>query len=206
MSHFQNLDQAFSSRTTPKGTPANRPIVPIYRVGEPFSRGRQTWPEGAEYAFGPDGGHDLTLFCSEIDDDIVNDVRRGEAEFALIVQVPVIVLAYRFGSAIPWNDVSYTWHLQPERRRVIPEVDHSPEQRALLWISLVGAGDGMVYAQRGMTLSPNFTRSLHEAIRVQALRAFDPIGCTTAMSRLFLEYPTTVDRLTLAAVQTIGNA
>jgi hypothetical protein len=204
MNHFQDLDQAFSSRTVPKGTLATRPLVPIYRVGEPFCRGYQTWPEGAQFACGR-GGHELTLFCSDIDDDMVNEVRRGQAEFALIVQPSVIVLAYRFGRSIPWNDVPYSWHLQPECQRLIPEVDHSPEHRTLLWISLVGTEDGIIQAQRGMTLSPDFTHALNEAIRAQALRAFDPEECTSTISRIFLDYSTTVDRLALAAVKTRGN-
>jgi hypothetical protein len=206
MKQFQDLDQAFSSRAVPEGTVANRPIVPVYRVGEPFRPGFRTWPEGADYAYGPDGGHELTLFCPEIDEDIVNEVRQGQAEFALIVQLPLIVLAYRFGSSIPWNDVSYAWHLQPGWRRVIPEIDDAPEHRSLLWISLVGANDGIVHAQRGMTLSPGFTRTLNHAVRAQAMRPFDPTECTAAIARLFLEYPTTADRLTVAAVQTMGNA
>ena len=75
----------------------------------------------------------------------------------------------------------------------------------MLWITLVGADDGIIYAQRGMTLSPNFTRSLHEAIRNQALMAFDPEECTSAISRIFLNYPATVERLALAEARTLGN-
>ena len=150
-------------------------------------------------------GHELTLFRSDIHEDIVNEVRRGQAEFALIVEPPLIVLAYRFGQSIPWDDVPYSWHLQPVSWRVVPSVDHSPEARALLWISLVGAEDGIIHAQRGMTLSPSFTRSLHDAIRTQALMAFDPEDCTSAISRVFLNYPSTVDRLSLAEARTMGN-
>ncbi len=40
----------------------------------------------------------------------------------------------------------------------------------MLWITLVGAEDGIIHAQRGMTLSPAFTRELHDAIRTQAMR------------------------------------
>jgi hypothetical protein len=206
MSHFQDLDQAFLSKTAPKGTLASRAAVPAYRVGEPFRRGRRSWPERAEFSCCPSGGHELTLFCPEVHDDLADEVRRGQAEFALIVELPVIVLAYRFGRSIPWKDVPYSWHLQPEGRRLIPEIGYSLEQRTLLWISLVGANDGIIHAQRGMTLSPGFTRALNAAIRAQALRAFDPDECTLAISRIFLEYPTTVDRLKLAAVQTMGNA
>jgi hypothetical protein len=183
----------------------DRPVTPVYRVGELLQRGRRTWPEGSQFAFGP-GGHELTLFRHKIDDDQVDGVRRGPAEFGLIVVSPVIVLAYRFGESILWNDVPYSWHLQPAARRFVPASVISPETRSLLWITLVGAGDGIIHAQRGMTLSPPFTQALHEAIRIQAMSAFHPEDCTRAISRIFLKYPRTVDRLALASARTMGNA
>ena len=35
--------------------------------------------------------------------------------------------------------------------------------------------------------------------------AFDPKECTSAISRVFLNYPSTVDRLSLAVARTMGN-
>ena len=182
-----------------------RPVAPVYRVGELFYRGRRQWPPGAEFAFGP-GGHELTLFHPAIGPELIDDVRRGPAEFALIVRPPVIVLAYRFGDSIPWEDAPYCWHLQPEFRRVVPAAAIVPEARALLWISLVGADDGIVHAQRGMTLSPEFTRALHDAIRTQAMSPFDPSDCTAAISSLYLTHLDTADRLEIATARTMGNA
>jgi len=75
----------------------------------------------------------------------------------------------------------------------------------LLWISLVGAEDGIIHAQRGMTLSPGFSRALHDAIRAQALMAFDAKECTLAISRVVLNHPSTIDRLSLAVARTMGN-
>jgi len=178
--------------------------MPVYRVGELFRRGRYSWPDGAHFTYSP-GGHELSLFHSDICDDIVNEVSRGPAEFAMIVEPPLLVLAYRFGHSIPWDDVPYSWHLQPVDWRMIPSLDHASEARALLWISLVGAKDGIIHAQRGMTLSPGFTHALHDAIRTQALMAFDAGECTSAISRIFLNYPRTVDRLSLAVARTMGN-
>ena len=150
-------------------------------------------------------GLNSPCFISNIEDDVVYDVRQGEVELALIVELPLIVVAYRFGQSIPWNDVPYSWHLQPMSWRVIPTLKLSLETRALLWITLVGADDGLIHAQRGVTLSPSFTRSLHEAVRAQALMAFDPDDCTSAISKVFLNYPSTVDRLALAQARTLGN-
>jgi hypothetical protein len=205
MKHFQDIEQVIRFKTSRDRTLAEQPLVPVYRVGEPFRRGRETWPEGAQFSCNP-GGHELTLFYSDICEKMVDGVRRGQAEFAIIVEHPVLVLAYRFGQSIPWGDVPYSWHVQPVSWRVVPALDQSPEARTLLWISLVGAEDGIIRAQRGLTLSPGFTRTLHDAIRAQAMMAFDSAKCASVISKIFLNYPSTVDRLSLAAAQTVGNA
>src|SRR5262245_28591955 len=121
-----SLDSAKLTGLMPR---ARRAVAPVYRVGEPFHRGRRRWPAKAEFAFGP-GGHELTLFHPEIGPGVIDDVRRGPAEFALIVEPPILVLAYRFGEAIPWEDTAYSWHLQPEFRRVVPGSVTVPGARA----------------------------------------------------------------------------
>jgi hypothetical protein len=204
MKHFQDVERVIRLKSSRLRTQVDGPLVPVYRVGEPFRRGRGTWPEGAQFNYSP-AGHELTLFYSDISDDMIDEVRRGQAEFALIVENPVIVLAYRFGRSIPWGDAPYSWHLQPARWRMVPPLEPSQESRALLWVSLVGAEDGIIRAQRGLTLSPTFTRTLQEAIRNQAITAFDASKCTSVISNIFLNHPTTVDRLSLAAVKTMGN-
>jgi hypothetical protein len=198
------LEKEFWSKSGRAHGAKNQSLVPVYRVGELFRRGRITWPEGGVFTYSR-GGLELTLFLSNIRDDIVHDVRQGEVELALIVELPLIVVTYRFGQSIPWDDVPYSWHLQPMGWRVIPTIKSSLETRALLWITLVGANDGLIHAQRGVTLSPQFTCSLYEAIRAQALMAFDPDDCTSAISKVFLDYPSTVDRLALAQARTLGN-
>lgn len=204
MKHLHDIEELFWSKTARSRPSAKRPLVPVYRVGESFRRGQYSWPEGAQFTYSP-GGLELTLFRAGIHEHVINEVRRGEAELALIVEPPLIVLTYHFGASIPWNDVPYSWHLQPVSWRVIPTVDPSPEARALLWITLVGTEDGLIHAQRGVTLSPSFTRTLHGAIRAQALTAFDPGECTSAISKVFLNYPSIADRLLLAQARTMGN-
>jgi hypothetical protein len=179
-------------------------MTPVYRVGEYFRRNVRSWPEGAEFAHGP-AGFELTLFRSEIDDLSVECVRSGRAELALIVEYPVLVVAYQFGNAIPWSDVPYYWHLRSAANRQIPLVSPPVGDRALLWTTLVETTTGIIHAQRGVTLSPDFTFVLTRVIRSQAMVAPDPAGCTSAISRLFLRYPQTVDRLSLAVARTEGN-
>jgi hypothetical protein len=204
MKHVRDIEQILWSKPYRTHASVNRRLVPLYRVGELFRRGRYRWPEGAQFSVGP-GGHEITLFRSDIHQDTVDDVRRGEAEFALIVEVPLIVLSYRFGRSIPWDDVPFSWHLQPASWRAVPTLHNSREARALLWITLVGSEDGVIHAQRGVTLSPSFTYSLHAAIRTQALMVFDPQACTSAITKVFLDCPSAFDRLSRASARTQGN-
>ena len=80
----------------------NRPEHAVYRVGERFYPGRCEWPEGAQLVISA-GGPELTIFHRAIGEELLDDVGRGPAEFALIVEQPMIVLAYRFGESSHWT-------------------------------------------------------------------------------------------------------
>jgi hypothetical protein len=121
------------------------------------------------------------------------------------VHEPVLLFAYRFGHSIPWSDVPYCWHLQPRHARIVPPAEAGGEERALLWITLVGADDGIIHAQRGMTLAPEFTQAIHSAIRHQAHGGFHPDDCISALRDLYLSHPLPEQRLALARSRTIGN-
>ena len=204
MRQFQDLDRRLQCETSRNHTqPKVRPIS-TYRVGEFYHHGQNNWREAAQFTYHP-SGPELTIFQRDISDDFITAVQRGPAEFAMIVDLPLIVLAYRFGNSISWNDIPYCWHLQPAGRRLMPTLNPSPEARVLLWVSLVGANDGIIHAQRGLTFSPSFTLALHHAIRAQAMTSFNAEDCTSAISRLYVNYSAIADRLPLAVVRTMGN-
>lgn len=205
MTPRNRLTQAFSWTRGESTTEA--PRVPSYRVGEPFMAGRRHWPEGAQYHYGR-MGHELTLFVRSPAPELVEGVHRGEARFALGGAGPVFYLAYRFEGSRGWSDVPYSWHLQHRDARATPPrgADASPDRRALLWISLVGADDGLIHAQRGVTLSPEFTRELHQAIRSQAEAPFDPLECALAIAEASRERPDADRRLDVAYAWSVGNA
>jgi len=182
-----------------------RPSPPAYRVGEPFQPGRAAWPEGAQYGYGP-AGHALTLFAPDPIEGWIPGVAHGDARFALSVVGPVLFLAFRFGERAPWADVPYNFHTQHRNSRSIPPRKLARGTRALLWISLVGSDDGIIHAQRGMTLSPPFSRSLLKAIRNQATSPFDPLDCMLTYSETIRAHPTVEDRLKLAEIWSDGNA
>jgi hypothetical protein len=182
-----------------------RPRVPSYRVGEPFLAGRSCWPTGAQYSFGAEG-HQLVLFERAVRPGRVEDVRRGVAEFALLGASPVFLLAYRLGEATGWNALPYGWHLQHPESRAVPASTLSPEHRALLWISLVGADDGLIHAQRGVALCPSFTCALHQAIQAQAMGRFNPLECVLAASELLHAGPNLSRRIGAARVRSLANS
>ena len=201
--HLQGLFRSASRQVL---SLVERPRVPSYRVGEPLVVGRKQWPAGVQYGFGPDG-HQLTLFVSAVPPRMIEDVRLGEAEFALLGGgSPVFLLAYRLGETAEWNAVPFGWHLQHAESRAVPASHPSPEHRALLWISLVGADDGIIHAQRGVALSPAFTQALHQAIQTQAMGPFQPLECVLALSEILRDEPSVSLRIHAADVRTMANA
>ncbi len=204
MKHFHNVGHSSRPNLSSAKEIVNRPRSPVYRVGELFRRGRQEWPVGTQLEFGP-AGCELILIRARPDHELIEGVRRGCFRFALLAEGPVIVLSYALDGLFDFEEALYCWHLHPEDSRVIPVIHPSPEARALLWITLVGADDGIVHAQRGVTLSPIFTRALHGAIRRQAMSRFRPSECVAAISRIFLEFPDPSERLAMAVVRTSGN-
>jgi hypothetical protein len=204
MKHFYDAGQVYQAELSRNRTFAAKALVPAYRVGQPLRQSQRSWPEGAQFTHGR-GGHELTLFRSDINLAIVDDISRGAAEFALVVEHPLIVVAYRFGNSIKWNDVPYCWHLQPPDSRQVPVIVSQAEARALLWVTLVSTRDGIIRAQRGLTLSPQFTRAVNDAIRTQATMSFDPRDYTAAISRAYVGYSSTESRLSVAVSRTMGN-
>jgi hypothetical protein len=201
---FEQLGPNYVRTAARPSSTARHPLVPLYRVGEPLQRGRRHWPSGTQYIHGI-RGHELTIFLPHVGEQLAENVKNGEGEFAVIAKLPLIVLAFRFGRSVPWSDVPYCWHMQPPHCRVIPPLEESAETRALLWVTLVGATDGIIHAQRGMTLAPHFTRVLNGAIRAQACMPFNPCRCTEVISELLVDHPCTLDRLALAQARTVGN-
>ena len=204
MKQLKEIEQEFWSKTRPARTLARQPLIPVYRVGELFCRGRHAWPAGGQFAFSP-AGVELTLFRHDISREMVHEVRQGEIELALIAELPLIVLAYRFGEVITWDDVPYSWHLQPASCDVIPSVDCSPHARAHcsgspLWVPMM-----VSFKRSGASLCRHSLRTRCNPPYASGVMPFNPDECTTAISKVFLDYPKTVDRLVLAKARTMGN-
>src|SRR5579883_2602467 len=87
------------------------PVAPSVLAAEP-RRGLL-----ARYSY-RDGDHELTLTSPVVRGAQVKAVERGDAEFALVVEDPVVLLCAKFGEAIPWSTATVSW--AGEARRLFP--------------------------------------------------------------------------------------
>lgn len=181
-----------------------RPLTRL-AVGEPYP-GAVGRIEHVQYNW-RQGGHELLMVLRGLTSKEKNGIRRGPAEFALAVHGPVIFFLYRFGvgkEGIPWSDCPYTYHmLAVDQRGLPPELE--PEQGVILTTILVSAETGIVESLRAMSLSPHFSRALHDAIRLQAERPFDQHTYDQALSGLYARYPSTDALLATAIARTHGG-
>jgi hypothetical protein len=149
---------------------------------------RLPWFEKAEYRF-RFGSHRLILGNQDLSARREAAVRTAEAEFALVVEGPLIVLGSRFGS-FPWVWASpYNWHFAlPAERTVPPRVPLTRASFARLWASLrimsADSSDGKLRLLRAAALHPRFTHALHVELHEQAVRPFPVKAAGRALDNL----------------------
>ena len=88
----------------------------VISVGQLYHPGRTRWPEAGQYQL-RGGTHELVMFWPNLSVRDIAAVRRGQCEFAVLVQQPVIWLLYRFDGACDWSDAPFSVHLVPEAER-----------------------------------------------------------------------------------------
>lgn len=155
-------------------------IMHKIEVGKLYMEGHTSWPESAEWNWAHDL-NELRLFFRDPQTQEVQAVKRGKAEFGLVVEQDLIFLVFRFLPASPgqqgltWSDAPYSYHMLPQDRKVLPEQEVSPDERSLLQVVLINASTGITLAIRGVSLSPEFTLMLYQAILGQAEKPFDQV-------------------------------
>lgn len=175
-------------------------------VGSLYHPARTRWPEGSQYTCRA-GEHELLLLWPSPRAAEVRGVRSGAVEIAVLVEPPVIALCYRIADACDWSDAPYSIHLVPEPEREPPHQDAlAAESRALLRVVLVDAMTGIVRAIRAVTLSPEVTRGLHEAIARQLVAPWDPSAYDAALASLYARHPHSRSMAAAASLRCRGGA
>jgi hypothetical protein len=158
--------ESLADETAPDDQEDCIPALTAFEVGAPFPD--HVPPIDAAHYNYDRSGHRLTILLRNPTAQEIEDVKSGDLQFGLVVYGSVIILLHKMGDS-PWADAPYSWHLVPEENRQIPPVETlTPETRALLHIILVDSVTGIIKAQRLVTFSPQFTKSLHTAIRDQS--------------------------------------
>lgn len=174
-----------------------------YKVGERYHPDRTSWPESPQYNYRA-GAHMLDLFYRNLSASEIDDIRFAPVELAINTQASkdVIFFLYRFGSA-PWSDAPYTWHMVTKDEQTMPATLADGEGQ-LLSVTLVEATNGIIRALRVVSMSPHFSRKLHDAIRAQAARPFDQATYDAELARCYQRYPDS-QALLAGAVRTHGG-
>lgn len=176
-------------------------------VGQRYPGYSFPMPDLAHYNY-YDNGHELQLLMASPTREEIRAAREGEAEFALLVEGPVIFILYRFGgeAGIPWGDAPFTIHLVTEDRRQLPPLEETEEARALAVTMLIDARTGVIKTLRALSFSPGFTRALHAAIRDQWAQGWPGRAAyDVAVEEAYRRYPTTEAMLDAAEVRTRGG-
>ena len=179
-------------------------MTTILSLGQQYIPGRSQYPEAVQYNW-RGGQHELLMWLASPSRAEISDIRQGQAEFALVVEPPLIVLLYRFGRAIPWSDAPYSWHLVPEAEQTLPDTTDAIEPHALLQVILVDASTGLVQGLRAVSFSPAFTAALHSAIAEQAGQPWDAGAYNAALASLYGRYPSSTELLGQARSRTRGG-
>lgn len=182
-------------------------------VGRPLRPGLTRLPESAQYIYDA-GGHSLLLWLARPSQAEDKAVKSGRVEVALL-ELPeapdALWLLYSLegpgGRGIPWSDAPYSWHLVPEDRRATPGMLTEAPQRALLQIILCDASTAIVQALRVVTLSPEMSGALHDAILQQSVRPWPGRSAYDRQLEVaYRRYPTTEAMLAAAAYRCEGGA
>ncbi len=160
--------------------------------------------ERAQYTF-VRREHELILTLRGVESRHAIAVARGEAEFALIDDTPLLVLCARFGDAIPWTCSPFSWHHTTSKERILPPAAGSEDERRIqLQIILTDGDEGSIEATRCVTFTLDFSRALNEAIREQARLSYDPREQERRFKELKRRCPSPHAMVAYAAARTPG--
>jgi hypothetical protein len=150
-----------------------------------------------------DGVYELAVPVAHLTASRVREFWESEAEFALALEDPLIVLCYRFGKVVPWSAALLE---VPADHRLEPPTAGASEARALLCATLLDdTGEEAPKVSRNITLALGLTRVLDEAVRERARVSFDPHEHKRALTSLGRRYPTAKTLLPRAIERSFGS-
>jgi hypothetical protein len=138
--------------------------MPTISVGQPFGQfGPRS--EGFELSLGG-SSPELLPVLTKITEAEVTSVTTGPARFGVLETNGVLFFLFRFDPAIGWSDTPYHRALEEAVRPVNLQL-LTEQSRALLMVYLISAEDSILRGIRAVTLNPEATRALWQAVLLQ---------------------------------------
>lgn len=155
-------------------------------------------------------GLEFLMFLGGLTSKEKSALKKGSAEFGLHVTGDGdIFFLYRFDTyTIPWSDAPYTVQLvKPENRSLPPALENEAERYSLM-LTVVNADTGILEVLRMLTLSPEFSRTLYNAVQYQHSNAYaarwSENGYNARIRSTYARYPQSAD-MVRDAVTCIGG-
>ena len=179
-------------------------------VGQPYMPGRVRYLEAQELRVGKNGV-EFIMFLGGLTSKEKYALKKGSADFGLHVTGDGdIFFLYRFDTyTIPWSDSPYTVQLVKPEYRSMPPALENDAQRYSLMLTVVNADTGIVEALRMLTLSPEFSRALYDAVLFQHSEAYasrwSENGYNARMQAVYARYPRSEDMVKESVICTGGK-
>jgi hypothetical protein len=159
-------------------------------VGELYLKGKTSYPSGVEFNFSRIG-YELRLFYDRPSKAEIKAIKKGAAQFKLLIHEKIIFLLYKF-NPLPWGDAPYSWWAVPLNYRIEPE-KITKGTKILLQIILIDSTTGIVKAIRVKTLETELSQKLYAAIKEQMSQKISNRDYENSVNRAYVKYANTSD-------------
>jgi hypothetical protein len=176
---------------------------PVIEAQASGGRGGAPRPPGSYYQYRSDR-HELIRVIGRIEDEHRAAIGRGDAEFALVLEGPLLVFCSRFGAALPWSGSAYHWHRVPRAERTLPPAG-AADAGVAMDVRLIEPREVRAEVARVVMLPAPFARVLHEAILEQARCSYDPSSERRALEGLRRRCPTLGALVAYATLRTVAQ-
>ena len=176
-----------------------------FQVGDPWPAFIQKQKEGHFYCY-LEGNHLLVLSDTQLSPSRIEAVQNNKIELALVVREQILFLCHCFQGFASWGDIPYNWHLFADVHTDLLPSEVGPGEYIPLLVVLVDATSDRIVARRGLRLPPGFARSLHGALRAQALAPFSYERFDQQVVRIHQEFPMPEDLAERAQVACVIEA
>lgn len=129
------------------------------------------WPEEALYTYDSEG-HTLLVYFPRVEVHERRDFCEGEAEFALLYDLPVIFLLFRFGGQF-WAEAPFSVHFVAERKRSTTVIEPNGLVRSDIEVHLVDSTTQVLAVRRRLTLPDEFALKVEEMMWEQITTGWD---------------------------------